>query len=153
PQMLDRLPARERRPAGVDLVARAELEPRQRRPDDSWDEYRWISPRRPVLENALLWKGLYAEQYVHPASHRDFFTCVMAVGVITLIAAALIGFSQLSSGAATGLELLIRNLTLALTFILMLITALNSAGRLSRERERDTLGALLVLPVTSAEII
>src|SRR5262249_48222700 len=31
--------------------------------------------------------------------------------------------------------------------------ALNSAGRVSRERERDTLGALLLLPVTTGEIL
>jgi ABC-type transport system involved in multi-copper enzyme maturation permease subunit len=111
--------------------------------------------RLAVFENALRWKELYAEQYLRPASTRDFFTCLIALGLIVgcVMAPMLAAWLLSSHNAGIEVEPWIRSLTIALTFILMLLTAVNSAGRVSREKERDTLGALLVLPVTTGEIL
>jgi ABC-type transport system involved in multi-copper enzyme maturation permease subunit len=140
----------------VEIVSLANPDTRHYALDNSlYESSTWPSQRRPVPENALRWKELYAEQYMCPASPRLFFTCLIALGLfLALIGAPLIASqSRIYHGVGPTIEPWIRKLTIALTFILMLITALNSAGRLSRERERDTLGALLVLPITSGEII
>jgi ABC-type transport system involved in multi-copper enzyme maturation permease subunit len=113
------------------------------------------SHRFVVFDDALRWKELYAEQYLRPASPRDFFTCLTALGLIVACVTAPMLTSRLLTGYKPGPEVepWIRSLTIALTFGMMLITALNSAARVSRERERDTLGALLLLPVTTGEIL
>jgi ABC-type transport system involved in multi-copper enzyme maturation permease subunit len=113
------------------------------------------SYRPPLLGNALRWKELYAEQYLRPASPRDFFTCLTALTLILacVMAPLLVGGLLASPEAAADVEGWIRSLTIVLTFILMIITALNSAGRVSRERERDTLAALLLLPLTTGQIV
>jgi ABC-type transport system involved in multi-copper enzyme maturation permease subunit len=113
------------------------------------------SYRLPVFENALRWKELYAEPYIRPASPRDFFTCLAALSLILACVTIpmLAGWLLTSHNPGTDVEPWIRNLTIILTFVLMIITALNSAGRVSREREHDTLGALLLLPVSTGEIL
>jgi ABC-type transport system involved in multi-copper enzyme maturation permease subunit len=111
--------------------------------------------RLSVFENALRWKELYAEQYIRPANPRDFFTCLTGLSLILACVTApmLFGWLRTSHNPGTDVEPWIRSLTTVLTFGLMIITALNSAGRISREKERDTLGALLILPVTTGEIV
>src|SRR5262249_21055610 len=78
-----------------------------------------------------------------------------ALGLILACVTVPMLASRLSTGYQPGPDVQpwIRSLTIVLTFGMMLITALNSAGRVSRERERDTLGALLLLPVTTGEIL
>jgi ABC-type transport system involved in multi-copper enzyme maturation permease subunit len=146
-----RPPARPTEPRSTE-VARHDVMylPYQAVPDTSE-----VSHRLPVFENALRWKELHAEQYLRPASSRDFFTCltVLVLMLACVTAPMLAGRILTYHNPGPEVEPWVRSLTIVLTFGMMLITALNSAGRVSRERERDTLGALLLLPVTTGEIL
>jgi ABC-type transport system involved in multi-copper enzyme maturation permease subunit len=139
----------------VEVVSLAEPDTHHPTGDDSWQESGNLPPYSPpALVNALRWKELYAEKYPHPGNDLDVLAGLKVVSIIlAFIAVPLIAGRWANHGPGPGSEPWIQSLTIGLTFMIMLITALNSATRISRERERDTLSALLVLPVTGAEIV
>jgi ABC-type transport system involved in multi-copper enzyme maturation permease subunit len=132
-----------------------EWEPLHPRPKPPGISLQRALDRPPVGVDALLWKEVYLEPGPGP-SGLSIPALAAALGLVVLVGPALGWLSDLPSGGMSFAEYAqswTRGVGITFTGILILLIAVNAAGRVSRERERCTLEGLLLLPVSSAEIL
>lgn len=119
------------------------------RPPHDWDS----RPRRRVGEDALLWKEtlslITVEQIIAFARGWPIVAAVAVVGVL-FTAHLWIDSQQLDAGPLNGI---FRGLNAAAFSLVLLAAAINAAGRVSREREQQTLETLRTLPITTFQIL
>jgi ABC-type transport system involved in multi-copper enzyme maturation permease subunit len=112
--------------------------------------YRRWSRIVPPDQDALRWKEVYLEQYLVPASPRDFLTCLTAIALFLLTCLGMAYAQSAAIGVQQDLGKAIapwvRGAGTALALVVTMITAISAASRVSRERERQTLDAILMLP-------
>jgi ABC-type transport system involved in multi-copper enzyme maturation permease subunit len=108
------------------------------------------TPRRPVGNDALIWKEIYYESSTLQNDAAQFFAALLVA--FFFIFMLMVGVPGLSMGGEEATRAM-RTIGTALSAILFLIVALSAAGRVSRERQRGTLGDLFTLPVSSESIL
>jgi ABC-type transport system involved in multi-copper enzyme maturation permease subunit len=108
-----------------------------------------VRPR--VGANALLWKELYVEKAIGAPS---WDTLASFLGVVLCLVLVLLPVI-LSVGDISGpfVQGLVQILGSGLSGLLLVIVAVSAAGRVSREREKQTLDSLLALPVSPWDIL
>jgi ABC-type transport system involved in multi-copper enzyme maturation permease subunit len=118
---------------------------------------RTVEGRKPTVgANALLWKEMHVEPNFGTSGPLE--TVWYVGGGILLFVVFLIfiaGLSSTGSGTDTSryVQSWLRGLLLVCSFVLYLVVALSAAGRITRERERQTLDSLRTLPSTDEEIL
>lgn len=112
-------------------------------------------PRRspPVWDNALLWKELYTEGSVGAAGTRDMGKIIGIVGAAVFLAYLPSAVSAPDEGMAETTHRWVQGLGTAFACLTLVGVALSAAGRLSRERERQTLDGLRALPVEPRDVL
>jgi len=107
-----------------------------------------------VGANALLWKEVYAENNHAFAGLRQLHPgTALGALVLLLFIVACLNAPQTSSSFGEYIQGWVRRLEIVLSCLLLLIVALSASSRVSRERERQTLDNLLILPVSVDAII
>jgi ABC-type transport system involved in multi-copper enzyme maturation permease subunit len=107
-----------------------------------------------VGPNALLWKEMYAERYIEPASPADYSGCFVFMVVIAIVSLLpLLGFSNMQDNVQAGIQVWVERLGTAVASLMLLGIGVSAAARVSREREKGTLSGLLVLPEPTAAIL
>jgi ABC-type transport system involved in multi-copper enzyme maturation permease subunit len=107
----------------------------------------------PVGNDALLWKEIYVEQRLTPTDPTVFFTCLAGLFFFLLIMVFLSLAMESRGELGKHINGWIRGAGIVLSLVTFLIIALNAAGKVTRERERQTLESLLILPACWEEIL
>jgi ABC-type transport system involved in multi-copper enzyme maturation permease subunit len=110
----------------------------------------------PMGEHALLWKERNINRALSSSESRVLVMAfAWAATGVALFAFLMYVLGNLADARSFGemTQPWIRGLGTVLTCVLLLIVALNGAGRVSREREQRTLDSLLMLPVRWEDIL
>jgi ABC-type transport system involved in multi-copper enzyme maturation permease subunit len=108
----------------------------------------------PVGRDALLWKEMYVEPGLRAVPPRVFGLWMLLVGFCLLLIFP-VALSIWIAGESPGAQLnsLARGVGSALCCLMFFLMALSASGRVSRERERQTLEGLLTLPVDAEALL
>jgi ABC-type transport system involved in multi-copper enzyme maturation permease subunit len=105
--------------------------------------------------DALFWKELHVEQRFVPSDWGVFFTAMGGLIVFLFLLALLVKANHSETGGDAGRTIngWVKGLQLAISAPMYLLVGLSAAGRISREREQQTLEGLLMLPVERDSIL
>lgn len=114
-----------------------------------------LPPRPPIGEDALLWKEMYVEKYIGSPDLEAPVSALKGLGLVFLIF-LFVGsvLNQMATDTVgEGCQPVFKTVGFLVAGALLLVIAFSSTGRISRERERQTLETLLTLPVERGDIL
>jgi ABC-type transport system involved in multi-copper enzyme maturation permease subunit len=114
----------------------------------------WLRKLPPVGSDALLWKELNVEQSFNPSHVAVILPFAMAMGIGLLVFFSMLFYAlETRESVSAASNHWVRVLGTPLACILFLLVAVGASGRVSRERERQTLEGLFLLPCSREAIL
>jgi ABC-type transport system involved in multi-copper enzyme maturation permease subunit len=106
-------------------------------------------PRRAMTDNPLMWKESYVDAEFGAA--LGLIIAFLCLATIVVAGASSIESTQATLGETV--QPVVRGLGTCIICVMLVIIAMSAAGRVSRERERQTLDNLLTIPAERSAIL